>query len=76
VPDPQLNACAQLAAMEWFRNALGAVLPPDADEEEVQEQRDLLKYTALFFKVRSQVWGSSFCGHFRDTSVFVHSAHH
>lgn len=52
LPDPQLNACAhsQLAATSWFRNALEVVAPPDADEGEVQEQRDRLKYSALFFK--------------------------
>ena len=71
VPDPQLNACAhsQLAAAAWFRTALKSMVPPDADEEEVQEQWDLLKCTAFFFKVRSEVWGSSFCRRFRDTSV-------
>jgi hypothetical protein len=60
LPDPQLNACAysQLAATSWFRNALKSMVSPDADEEEVQELLDELKYSALFFKVRPQVWGS------------------
>ena len=65
----------QLAAMGWFRSALEAVVPPDADEEEVQELLDRLRYTAFFFKVRSPAWGSSFCRRLRDTSV-MQSAHH